>query len=202
MKCLSIALTLLTMTALRSPAAMTAAAAGTSGIYLSARDYAEHRLSFEGDCKSSAHKLDLHDVRHKTYIHVTHGTETKRYEKNDLYGFRACDGRAYRFVDNREYEILESTSIAIYAIQAPARLSKDLARDRPTVSVYFFSSGPAGVVLPLTRNNLKRAFPDNHTFHDALDQTFHSDEELAQYDDFHKMFKVNRLLSASTSIER
>ena len=202
MKPVSIVVTLIATAVLSTAAAIAAAPAQTSGIYLSAADYTERRLSLEGDCTSAAHKLEQHNIVHKPYIEITHGTETRRYAKSELYGFRACDGREYRFVENREYEILESSPIAIYTIQVPAREAKDLARDRPTTRLYFFGAGPAGEVLPLTRNNLKRAFPDNHTFHDALDQMFHSDEELAQYDDFHKMFKINRLLIASTSTDR
>src|SRR2546428_7567152 len=62
---------------------------------------------------------------------------------------------------------------------------------------YFFSVGPNGEVLPLTIANLKKAFPDSHRFHDNLDMAFRNDSQLAKYDDFHKMFKVNRLLIAS-----
>jgi len=60
--------------------------------------------------------------------------------------------------------------------------------------------GPNAEVLPLTLRNLKNAFPDNHSFHDLLDMTFKNDANLNRYDEFHKMFKVNRLLAAS--IER
>ena len=49
----------------------------------------------------------------------------------------------------------------------------------------------------MTLDNLKQALPDNHRFHDSLDMTFGAGQDLAQYDDFHKMFKVNRLLIAS-----
>jgi len=54
----------------------------------------------------------------------------------------------------------------------------------------------------LTLENLKQAFPDNHRFHDALDATFAAGRVLAEYDEFHKMFKVNRLLIASREAER
>ena len=53
-------------------------------------------------------------------------------------------------------------------------------------------------IVPLTILNLKKALPDNHTFHDLLDMSFKHDSDLTKYDDFHKMFKVNRLFVAST----
>ena len=37
----------------------------------------------------------------------------------------------------------------------------------------------------------KKAFPDNHAFHDALDVNFKEDKELISYDDFHKLYKVS-----------
>ena len=184
--------------AMLSTAAVSAAAVRTGGIYLTAADYTEHRLSFEGDCKSSSHKLDLHDVLHKTYIHVTHGTETKRYEKSDLFGFRSCKGVDYRLAGNREYQILEANALYVYQTLRQVSQTKDMR----TVPEYHFSVGPTGAVMLLTINNLKRALPDNHKFHDSLDQMVGTGQDLAQFEDFHKMFKVNRLWIASTSTDR
>lgn len=170
-----------------------------SGIYLTANDYQRGYLTAESDCKSPGHKIELHDVLIKPYIHVTHNRETRKYAKSDVYGFRTCDGRDYRFVANREYRILEANVAAIYSVQLPDREGEDLTVGKEEVFDYFFSVSAKGPILRLTRQNLKLAFPDNHRFHDAIDQTFRTDAELAQFDAFHKMFKVNRLLVASTS---
>ncbi len=165
----------------------------TSGIYLTAADYNDVRLSAEGDCGSKAHKLELHDVLNKPYIDVTHGTERHRYAKSDLFGFRACDGNDYRFVSNKEYQIVEAKELYIYV----AKTSVSAGKGFRTVPVYHFSVGSGGEVLPMTLGNLKEAFPTNHKFHDSLDQMFGAGQDLAQYDEFHKMFKVNRLLMAT-----
>lgn len=169
----------------------------TSGIYLTAADYNEGRLTSEGDCGFNGHKLELHDVLDKSYIHVTHGTERRRYAKSDLFGFRACDGNDYRFVSNLEFRILEAKELSIYVRETHETVGKS----RHVVKVYYLSKGSNGNVLPLTLENLKHAFPDNHTFHDSLDQMFGAGQDLAQYDDFHKMFKVNRLLIAAHTPE-
>ncbi|MDP4150220.1 MAG: hypothetical protein Q8927_06735 [Bacteroidota bacterium] len=63
---------------------------------------------------------------------------------------------------------------------------------------YYFAKDSSDVLQLLTKENLKRAFPDNHRFHDALDATFREDKELVNYDGFHKMYKVNHLLEMST----
>jgi len=54
-----------------SPATSALATPETSGVYLTAADYQDGRLAFEGDCGSKTHKLALHDVLNKSYIDVT-----------------------------------------------------------------------------------------------------------------------------------
>ncbi len=165
----------------------------TSGVYVTADDYKNGRLSFEGDCGSKAHKLELHDVLHKSYIHVTHETEKRRFAKSDLFGFRACDGHDYRFASNLEHQILEARELYIYAREVPVSHGRGVH----TVRGYFFSAGAKGPVLALTLENLKKAFPDNQRFHDALDAAFGARQKLSEYDESRKMFKVNQLLIAS-----
>ena len=169
-------------------------ASRTSGIYVTAADYDNRQLTAEGDCGSKAHKLELHDVLNKPYIHVTHEGRRQRYDKDDLFGFRACDGNDYRFASNLEYRIVEARELFIYARETQLTSGKSWR----TVIDYSFSVGSGGKVLPLTLDNLKRAFPDNHAFHDSLDEMFGGGQDLALYDQFHKMFKVNRLLIATS----
>jgi hypothetical protein len=102
----------------------------------------------------------------------------------------AADGRNYRVVDERRYEIVEAKALYIYTGDV-------LVRKGTLEKAYFFSVGPNGDILPLTILNLKKAFPDNHSFHDFMDMAFKRDSDLTRYDDFHKTFKVNRLLAAS-----
>src|SRR6185503_18086069 len=49
---------------------------------------------------------------------------------------------------------------------------------------YFFTTAASDVLLPLTKDNIKKSFPENHPFHDALDATIRSDNELTMYDSF------------------
>src|SRR5215510_11782969 len=103
----------------------------------------------------------------------------------------ATDARNYRVVGNDRYQIVEANALYIYSLDV-------LVRKGASEKAYFFSVGPNGDVLPLTILNLKKAFPDNHTFHDLLDMSFKHDSDLTRYDDFHNMFKINRLLAASS----
>jgi len=103
----------------------------------------------------------------------------------------AADARNFRVVGNDRYQIIEAKAVYIYSLDV-------LVRKGAGEKAYFFSVGPKGDVLPLTILNLKKAFPNNHTFHDLLDMTFKHDSDLTKYDEFHKMYKVNRLLDASS----
>ena len=102
----------------------------------------------------------------------------------------AADQKNYRYVDNHRYLIVGEGPLYIYTTDT-------LVRKGAVEKNYFFSVGPNGDIKPLTILNVKKAFPDNHKFHDLLDMSFKSDWGLTTYDDFHKMFKVNRLLIAS-----
>jgi hypothetical protein len=102
----------------------------------------------------------------------------------------SADTRAFRFVGDARYQILEAKALYIYSADV-------FVRKGALEKAYFFSVGPDGDVFPLTILNLKKAFPDNHAFHDNLDMVFTNDSQLTKYDDFHKMFKVNRVLIAS-----
>src|SRR6266571_5354896 len=77
----------------------------------------------------------------------------------------AADARPYRVVGNQRYEILEAKELYIYSTDV-------LVRKGTSEKAYFFSAGPNGEILPLTILNLKKAFPDNHIFHDNLDMMF------------------------------
>jgi hypothetical protein len=171
----------------------------TSGIYLTATDYAQAKLTALGECNedSQKHKLEVHDLLNKPYIDVTHDGEHQRHAKADLFGYRSCDGLDYRLIGNLEYRILEARELYIYTHEVPARLGKGTARGQSELADYFFSVGAEGPVQPLTVPNVKKAFPNNHRFHDSLDAAFGWWTGPEQYDDFHHMFRVNHLLETA-----
>ena len=81
--------------------------------------------------------------------------------------------------------------ITIYKYVHYAHSSKEADK---YAHIYFFSTAATDTLQPLTSLNLKKAFPDNHPFHDALDANFKADKELINYDEFHKMYKISWLL--------
>ncbi|MEO5999167.1 MAG: hypothetical protein ABIN89_20505 [Chitinophagaceae bacterium] len=96
---------------------------------------------------------------------------------------------------SKGYTIINSGEqpITIYKYVPGLYPPKEAEKNAPQ---YFFATKSSDELKELTKENLKSAFPDKHTFHDALDATFPKDDDLMTYDKFHKMYKINHLVSA------
>lgn len=165
----------------------------SSGIYKTATDFASKTLSYAINCKKEKHKINPNLLFNSTQIKVKHGGSIYMLSKSETFGYKACDGTAYRFVNNSEYKILNPVEgLLLYEYQHPAHSPKN-AEQYPVM--HFFSSGADGPVQPLTLANVKAAFPDSHKFHDALDAQIKQDKDLVAYDAFHKMYKLNWLMA-------
>ena len=94
------------------------------------------------------------------------------------------------------YTVLNpSELIIIYKYQHLSHSPKEAEKYAPK---YYFTTANSNVLQELTKMNLKKAFPDNHPFHDALDAQFENDNGLNAYDSYHKMYKVSWLLKENT----
>jgi hypothetical protein len=92
---------------------------------------------------------------------------------------------------DKGYTVLNAKEpIVIYKLQPGALSPKEPEKNAPK---YFFTTASSNVLQDLTISNLKQAFPNNHSFHDALDANFKEDKELTAYDNFHKMYKIDRI---------
>ena len=171
----------------------------SSGIYLTAGNYAAGTLTHAIDCRTATHKIDRHTFLNRPYIDVEHEGQRSRYQKREIYGFRDCDGWDVRSVDGREYRVLAAGALTLYARESYISRTKGSPQQ---IVTYHFSTSPAGPVQPLTRGTLRRAFSENHRFHDLLDATFQSDAALADYDNFHREYKIVRLLARSAAPTR
>jgi hypothetical protein len=166
------------------------ASAQTSGIYLTASDFASGKLAYSIDCSKEKHKIKPNEFLNKNFITVIHNKQSHDLLKRDIFGYKDCSDVAYRFVGNSHYTILNPTEeILLYKHTLIG------SKNQPAQTHYYFSLSGSGEVLKLTLTNLKSAIPDNHKFHDALDIEFKSDDELTDYDSFHKIYKINRLYS-------
>ncbi|MEO7990402.1 MAG: hypothetical protein ABI663_12725 [Chryseolinea sp.] len=166
--------------------------AQNSGVYLSASDFASGKLAYEINCSTEKHTIKLNEFLNQDYITVIHDKQSHKLQKKEIFGYKDCDNLTYRFAGNSHYVILNPTEKIIlykHTIEASKNQKEEVH--------YYFSVSGAGEMQTLTLMNLKKAFPDNHKLHDAIDAEFKSDNELAQYDSFHKQYKVNRLLDST-----
>jgi len=167
----------------------------SSGIYSTAADFKGGKLSYAINYKTEKHKIQDNLLFKASEIKVTHEGTSHMLKKSDTYGYRDVTGKDYRFVGDKTYRVLsKGEGVLLYEYQNPAGSTKGSLQYSPA---YFFGIDAAATPQALTRENLKAAFPGNHKFHDALDAAFKEDKDLAAYDNFHKMYKINHVLLAN-----
>jgi len=167
-----------------------------SGIYVNAGDYSKDNLSYSYDCKSNG-KIKLHHFFSCKHVDVIVAGKKIRLNKDSIFGYHNCKNEDYRFYKtyDEEYRILENKGITIYI--SYVRISPYNSKGIQLAPAYFFSRTIDSEILPLTIQNLKKAFRDNMKFHDMLDVEFGGGEALSVYSVTDKMYKVNLLLTQS-----
>lgn len=162
----------------------------SSGVYFTASDFKNRHLVYAINCKTQKHKIKLKSFFSKPYIVVVHNDSSYTLQKSEVYGYKDCDENVYRFVDQKVYEILNPFEpiviyrYFVYMLHNP-------------VNEYFFSNGDTGIVEELTKANLRRAFPDNHKFHELLDLSFKDELSLSSYDKRKKVYKLMAVYAKS-----
>lgn len=166
----------------------------SSGLYLTPEDFGSKKLSYAIDCNTEKHRIKSDLIFNDSKIQVTHEGKKYTLEKSQTFGYRGCDQEVYRFVEKLRYKMLNPQEpLLLYFYQHLAQAPKFVEQHPPQ---YFFSVGP-GRVQKLTIANVKTAFPDNHSFHDAVDAQFKHDKDLYAYDEFHRMYKLNWVLKTN-----
>jgi len=163
----------------------------SSGIYKTAEDFQNRKLSYAINYKTEKHKIKDNILFNADKIVVKHKGETYTLPKSNTYGYRNMKGVEFRFIDNKEYKVLNPGElILIYVYDNTVHSGKN-ASNKPYQWEYYFSKDATSPVQDLTLTNVKATFPENHRLHDALDVQFKSDKELYGYDKFHKTYKLN-----------
>ena len=163
-----------------------------SGLYRSAADFRGHRLTLAVDCKTEKHKLRMNEFMGRPYVTVVHGGKPYQVAKDSLFGFRDCEGQDYRFAtDYHHLPIFNpDEELLLY------RVTQLVVGKNPGREDVYFSASATAPIQALTLLNVKRAFPDNHRFHDLLDAQI-GNGDLTAYDQMHRMTKINWLLRQS-----
>lgn len=169
----------------------------SSGIYKTVVDFKTQKLSYAIKYNTEKHKINSYVLYKDNVIKVKHHGTVFNLGKSETYGYRNTSGIEYRFVGDQEYKILNHhEGLLLYVYQHPSHSPKEATKYTP---MYFFSTDAAAPPQELTKANLKAAFPENHKLHDAIDAQFKSDDELYAYDNFHKMYRLNRIINNSNN---
>ena len=162
------------------------------GVYISADDYKNNKPAEEVECKKTSKEIfKKHDVFGKMLFVVINKGVKKTYFKKDIYAYRDCDNRIWRFYNNLEYEILEANNIYIYAIEKIVINGIAVERD----PIYYFSDGANGEIKKLTTANLKTAYPNNQTLTNILDTYIKTNQDIRGFDATRKTYIANYLYS-------
>ncbi len=165
----------------------------TSGIYFTSDDFVNQRLSYAINCKTQKHRISADLIFRDKIVSVKHNDTVYTFQQDSVYAARYCDNSIVRFSNHQQYPLLNpDETILIYKV-----VSGSGHKVSPVVTKYFFSNGAKDGIRELTLHNIKKSFPDNHKFHNLLDMQFKSDDELAEYDFYHKCYKINQILKTS-----
>jgi hypothetical protein len=167
----------------------------TGGLYLTANDFQQQKLTYEIDCSNANDKIKTNEFFGSTTGYVLSKGEKHEFSKRKVYGYRNCQNKTYRFYNNEAYLLIDTAGFYIYYQYRPEESVKGkglIKKDE-----YFFSKNANADLQLLTIDNLKNAFPENHRFHYAMDASFRSDKDLIAYDSFTKTYKVKYLFNQS-----
>lgn len=165
------------------------------GIYLSADDFRKGLISFSS-ISNKKYRLDLNVTVYKPTIRIIIGDSTYRFYKDSIFGYRDKNNMIHRFYSGNIYDVLNPEEpILIYV-----RGLLGGYKNTQTINSYSFSTAANATIQPLTKWNLKNAFPNDPVFHELLDMYFNSDHELIAYDNFYKTYKLNRVFQFSRQL--
>lgn len=165
----------------------------TSGVYITAKDYKKNKLNVEADCVNDKNKFEKNDYFWTSTFVVIHKGKRVTYQKKDIYAYRDCNNKIWRFYKDQAYQIMEAKAIYIYTTQKTVLNDVVVEKD----PVVYFSFGPEAEIKELTIANLKLVFTENWIFLNLVQIEPDPERSVRAYDADHKMYRVNYLYKHS-----
>ena len=165
----------------------------STGIYLTSKDFAQRRLSYASSCDDQQHAVKLGSLFNQTIVTVNYKNEKLKLNKSELFGYRDCTKRVFRFYKDLEFRIISTVGIYIYFREEESGTGKN----SEIADLFFFSVTIDSDLVPLTKDNLRVAYARNEKFLDMVDSNFNDDIELSIYDKTHKRYRLIRLYEES-----
>lgn len=114
----------------------------SSGVYMSAVDFTNKKLTYGINCKTENHKIKLNIFFNRDYITVIHEGNKYNISKDSVFGFKTCNGSSYRIADKIDYTILNADDNLLLYEFIPMSAPKN-----PQPPVHKFSKGADALCL-------------------------------------------------------
>lgn len=171
---------------------VTAKCQTVTGIFLNEKDFKNNIASFSKH-HDPKYKIKIRSAFPNKKIKVKYGKITYYLKKDSVYGYITKNLDIRRFYGKTEYTLLNyGEEIQLYKLQ----ISMQTKYQKATFG-YFFSCNYGSEIKALTIVNLLKTFKDNNQFTTMIELRYRSDNELIEYDPYHKKYKLNRLLELS-----
>ncbi|MBO9199580.1 MULTISPECIES: hypothetical protein [Niastella] len=106
-------------------------------------------------------------------------------------GHLSASAQHNRVYHKEQFQVVDTT--AFYLYYQNKNVVPVGGKGMYRANLYFFSTAADSPIIPLTIENLKKAYPASTAFHYALDAYFNSDRQLMSYDEYAKMYKLKYL---------
>ena len=166
---------------------------GNQGVYLSAKDFTNGKISFVND-QSKKYKLHWNEPFNSSTTKIIIGDSVIKLNKDSIFGYRDKKNVCYRFYNKVAYKIINPTEeILIYSKTS----SEGVPKNNHTVTKYYFSPNACSQIYPLTKWQLKTVLINDVTFNKLLDVYFHNDDDLFAFDNNNKVYYLNYVYKLS-----
>lgn len=170
--------------------------AQNTGIYLTYSDFESARIAFVNKGYLE-YKFRVDNPFNESIVKVVIGDSTFKFLKDSIFGYRDYNNVNYRFYNKKTYRILNpKEDILLYSITTIVN-----PKGKQTAINYYFSVTASSAIYPLTKLNLKRAFPNDSNFHELIDMYFNTDSDLLAYDSYYNQYKINRIYQIKQSLK-
>lgn len=154
--------------------------AQTTGVYITAEDFKANRPSYpilcqkgEGSVKIKASSIIVADKKGK-----------HKFDKKSVFAVRTCKN-TFRIWGNDEYRIINSEEMYLYS-----RLISLGGEGAFYEEKFFFSLEADSEIIPLTKEELKNAFPENAKFHKSINGSFRNNADLGLFNKHLRVYMI------------
>ena len=167
----------------------------SEGVYLSAYDFTNSKISFFNNQINKKYKLCLREFFNAASIKIIIDDSIIKLNKDSIFGYRDKKNICYRFFNKVAYKIINpSEKILLYSKTSLVGGPKNRSNN---VTLYFFSENANSPIYRLSKWNLKTILYKDVLFHELLDVYFQSDKDLTAYDSYNKIYLLNRIYEIS-----